>query len=110
MYGNINPSFTHAYDTEKFLIGRDIFNNRTLQSALHVLEQEINPDVRPPYPPPCARKKVALGLFYKVSTFHKKPNCAPDRFRRRRKLCQGNNEILSFSFHSVLSNFVQKIY
>ncbi|KAJ8735652.1 hypothetical protein PYW07_007272 [Mythimna separata] len=65
VYGNINPSFTHAYDTERFLIGRDIFNNHTLQSALRVLEKEINPDVRPPYPPPFARKKVALGLFYK---------------------------------------------
>ncbi|KAJ8736260.1 hypothetical protein PYW08_006916 [Mythimna loreyi] len=65
VYGNINPSFTHAYDTEKFLIGRNIFNNETLQSALYVLKKEINPDVRPPYPPPFARKKVALGLFYK---------------------------------------------
>lgn len=69
VYGNINPSFTHAYDTEKFLIGQHIFNNHTLQAALHFLEKEINPDVRPPYPPPFARKKVALGLFYKVSRF-----------------------------------------
>lgn len=69
VYGNINSSFTHACDTEKFLIGRDIFNNHILQSALHVLEKEIIPDVRPPYPPPLIRKKVALGLFYKVSIF-----------------------------------------
>ncbi|CAB3256482.1 unnamed protein product [Arctia plantaginis] len=65
VYGNINPSFTHAYNTEKFLIGRNVFDNDTLQSALHVLEKEINPDYRPPYSPPHVRKKVALGLFYK---------------------------------------------
>ncbi|CAH0592539.1 unnamed protein product [Chrysodeixis includens] len=66
VYGNINPSFTHAYNTEKFLMGRNIFNNDTLQSALRILEKEINPDERPPYPPPCVRRKVALGLFYKA--------------------------------------------
>lgn len=66
VYGNINPSFTHAYNTEKFLIGRNLFNNDTLQSALRVLEKEIQPDFRPPYSPPHVRKKVALGLFYKV--------------------------------------------
>ncbi|XP_022822065.1 indole-3-acetaldehyde oxidase-like [Spodoptera litura] len=65
VYGNINPSFTHAYETERFLIGRNIFNNNVLQSALHILEREIDPSIRPPYPPPCVRKKVALGLFYK---------------------------------------------
>ncbi|XP_075975629.1 xanthine dehydrogenase-like [Anticarsia gemmatalis] len=65
VYGNINPTFTHAYKTEKFLVGRNLFTNETLQSALHILEKEIDPIERPPYTPPYVRRKVALGLFYK---------------------------------------------
>ncbi|XP_063373978.1 uncharacterized protein LOC134661729 [Cydia amplana] len=65
VYGGINPSFTHAYKTEKFLIGRDLFTNETLQGALHCLEKEVDPDFNPPEPSPHYRKKVALGLFYK---------------------------------------------
>ncbi|KAI8438679.1 hypothetical protein MSG28_011097 [Choristoneura fumiferana] len=65
VYGGINPSFTHAYDTEKKLIGCNIFSNKTLQEALHCLEKEINPDFNPPEPLPFYRKKLALALFYK---------------------------------------------
>lgn len=66
MYGGINPSFTHAYKTEKHLIGKHIFNNDALQAALHCLGEEIYPDVNPPDPTPYFRKKLALSLFYKV--------------------------------------------
>lgn len=66
VYGGINPKFTHAFKTEKFLIGRNIFDNHILQTALVYLDSEINPDVNPPEPSPHYRKKVALALFYKV--------------------------------------------
>lgn len=66
MYGGINPSFTHAYKTEKYLIGKHLFNNNVLQAALHCLAEEIDPDVNPPDPSPYFRRKLALSLFYKV--------------------------------------------
>ncbi|XP_049878492.1 uncharacterized protein LOC126375553 [Pectinophora gossypiella] len=66
VYGGITPTFTHAYETENFLIGNNIFCNEVLQSALRILEGEINPNVNPPEPSPFYRRKVALGLFYKA--------------------------------------------
>lgn len=67
VYGGINPRFTHAYDTEKYLTGCNIFTNKTLQEALYCLDKEIDPDFNPPEPMPFFRKKVALALFYKVN-------------------------------------------
>lgn len=66
VYGGINPSFTHAYKTEHFLLGKYIFNNEVLQSTLRCLHNEINPNVNPPDPTPHFRHKLALSLFYKV--------------------------------------------
>ncbi|XP_063543961.1 xanthine dehydrogenase-like [Cydia strobilella] len=66
VYGGINPTFTHAYNTEQFLIGRNLFTNDTLQGALHCLEKEVDPNFNPPEPKPHFRKKLALGLFYKA--------------------------------------------
>lgn len=69
VYGGINPSFTHAYKTEKYLVGKQLFDNNALQAALHCLGEEIYPDANPPDPSPCFRKKLALSLFYKVGTY-----------------------------------------
>lgn len=66
VYGGINPMFTHAYKTERFLIGKNIFDNETLQKALLCLNAEIHADVNPPDPSPCFREKLATSLFYKV--------------------------------------------
>ncbi|XP_030027604.2 indole-3-acetaldehyde oxidase [Manduca sexta] len=66
VYGGINPSFSHAYETEKHLVGQFIFTNEVVQSALSCLDSEIHPDINPPDPSPSFRKKLALSLFYKV--------------------------------------------
>ncbi|KAG6453184.1 hypothetical protein O3G_MSEX007992 [Manduca sexta] len=65
VYGGINPSFSHAYETEKHLVGQFIFTNEVVQSALSCLDSEIHPDINPPDPSPSFRKKLALSLFYK---------------------------------------------
>lgn len=64
--GNINPKFVRATKTEQFLIGKNLFDNATLQQAFTVLANELAPDVRPPEPTPQFRKQLALSLFYKV--------------------------------------------
>ncbi|XP_072940941.1 xanthine dehydrogenase-like [Epargyreus clarus] len=66
VYGGIRPTFSHAYVAEAFLKNKNIFNNETLQAALHHLDIEIQPVYDPPQPSPLYRKKVALSLFYKA--------------------------------------------
>lgn len=65
-YGCINPKFIHATNTENLLIGKDLFDNTTLQSALESLNKELIPDYVLPDPKPEFRKKLAISLFYKV--------------------------------------------
>ncbi|KAG7302262.1 hypothetical protein JYU34_013757 [Plutella xylostella] len=64
-YGNIRPDFYHASYTEEFLKGKDAFDNKTVQGAIKLLNHEIQPDDCPPEACPAARKKLAIGLFYK---------------------------------------------
>ncbi|XP_052742256.1 uncharacterized protein LOC112057840 [Bicyclus anynana] len=66
IYGNISSSFIHASQTEGYLRGKNLFeNNQVLQGAIHVLNKEIVPEDNPPEASPWARKKLAIGLFYK---------------------------------------------
>ncbi|KAK9891879.1 hypothetical protein WA026_017364 [Henosepilachna vigintioctopunctata] len=66
VFGNINPQFIHATETEKFLIGKELFNNGTLQGAFTLLAAEINPERVLPEPEPEFRKQLSIALFYKA--------------------------------------------
>lgn len=66
-YGGINPQFMHATNTEKFLVGKNLYDNKTLQDALAVLKGELNPDEILPDFSPEYRKGLALALFYKFA-------------------------------------------
>ncbi|XP_045464415.1 indole-3-acetaldehyde oxidase-like [Harmonia axyridis] len=66
IFGNINPSFIHATKTEKYLIGKKLFDDDTLQGAFEKLSEELQPDVNPPEPEPEFRKQLAIALFYKA--------------------------------------------
>lgn len=64
-YGGINPYTLHAINTENFLLGRNLYTNETLQGALKMIYEEINPDwILPDYSPDY-RKSLALSLFYR---------------------------------------------
>lgn len=65
VYGGINPNFVRARGTEKFLAGKVLFDNNTLQGAYKVLDNELKPDYVLPDPPPDFRKFLAISLFYK---------------------------------------------
>lgn len=69
VYGNIAPDFVHAYATEHYLIGKPM-NDNVLQGALKTLSKEIAPIDNPPEESPETRKKLAIGLFYKVSIYN----------------------------------------
>lgn len=64
-FGGISPEFVHANETEKFLIGKDLYNNETLQAAMKILALEIQPDWVLPDASPDYRKNLAAALFYK---------------------------------------------
>ncbi|XP_013161894.1 PREDICTED: xanthine dehydrogenase-like [Papilio xuthus] len=64
-FGGISPTFTRAYKTEKFLEGKNLFCNETLQAAIKVLDDELvitreRPELSVEY-----RRRLAIGLFYK---------------------------------------------
>ncbi|KAL1516706.1 hypothetical protein ABEB36_000583 [Hypothenemus hampei] len=65
VYGAINPQFIHATKTEKFLIGKQLFNNITLQATFQTLDSELAPDWVLPDPSPGFRKQLAINLMYK---------------------------------------------
>ncbi|XP_022827043.1 xanthine dehydrogenase-like [Spodoptera litura] len=65
VYRCLSPSFIRATATEHFLIGKKLFSNETLSSALRILEEELIVEDNPPAPSVEYRKKTALALFYK---------------------------------------------
>ncbi|XP_037042497.1 xanthine dehydrogenase-like [Bradysia coprophila] len=64
-FGGINPKFIHASDTESFLRGKNLYRNETLQLAIKVLKNELQPDEVIPDASPQYRKLLAVSLFYK---------------------------------------------
>lgn len=66
VYGGLSSNFTRAKKTENKLVGKLLFCNETLKSALTVLSKELIVNENPPEPSAQYRKKVAVGLFYKV--------------------------------------------
>nr|XP_049700673.1 uncharacterized protein LOC110380995 [Helicoverpa armigera] len=65
VFGALSPTFYRAKATEQFLVGKQLFINETLSSALKILNNELIVEDNPPAPSVEYRKKVALGLFYK---------------------------------------------
>ncbi|CAG9761736.1 unnamed protein product [Ceutorhynchus assimilis] len=65
VYGGINPTFVHAFNTEALLLKNPLFNNNVLQQIFQSLDQELKPDWVLPDPSPSFRKQLAINLFYK---------------------------------------------
>ena len=66
VFGGINPTFTHATETENFLMNKNMNDHDMFQQALQTLESELEPEYDPVLAAPEYRKQLALGLFYKV--------------------------------------------
>jgi len=65
VFGNINPEFGHASETEQFLKGKEL-NNETLTAALKVLSSELKPQQYNAADLNAASKTdISLSLFYK---------------------------------------------
>ncbi|XP_062703177.1 uncharacterized protein LOC109421858 [Aedes albopictus] len=64
-FGNISASFTRAEQTERFLTGKTLFSNNSLQAAIKPLNDELKPDWILPESSAEYRKNLAIALFYK---------------------------------------------
>ncbi|XP_038212504.1 xanthine dehydrogenase 1-like [Zerene cesonia] len=65
VYGGLSTAFIRANLTERYLIGKKLFTNETLQGAISVLDKEMVVTENPPEPSVEYRRKLGLGLFYK---------------------------------------------
>lgn len=68
-YGALSTKFTRAPATEKYLVGKSLFTNDTLQGALRVLDGEMIVEEHRPEPTPEVRRYIAKALFFKVRIF-----------------------------------------
>ncbi|XP_063538292.1 xanthine dehydrogenase/oxidase-like [Cydia strobilella] len=66
VYGSISPTFIHASKTETVLVGKDLYNNDTLQLAVKTLFDEIIPEEALPEPSSAFRRMLAVALYYKA--------------------------------------------
>lgn len=66
VYGGLSPTFNRALKTEKYLVGKELFTNETVQATLKILDSEMVVVENPPEPSVAFRRKVALHIFYKV--------------------------------------------
>lgn len=64
-FGGISPDLEHAERTEKFLVGKNIYNNEVLQQVCKKLLSEIQPEAKLPPAPDEYLKNLAVSLFYK---------------------------------------------
>lgn len=70
-YGGLSPNFSTASATEKYLVGRTLFDNKTLQTAIQILDKELIVTEQPPAPSAAYRRQLAVALFYKVCRLFK---------------------------------------
>ncbi|CAG9788121.1 unnamed protein product [Diatraea saccharalis] len=80
VFGNISADFIHATKTEVYLKGKNFLKDDTVQGAINLLNNEIQPKDIPPQQSPECRKKLAIGLFYKFMLKIASSNAAP-RYR-----------------------------
>ncbi|XP_047028807.1 LOW QUALITY PROTEIN: xanthine dehydrogenase 1-like [Helicoverpa zea] len=64
-FSGLSPQFTRASATERFIVGKYLFRNDTLQAAIEILKTETVVTENPPEPSVNYRRQLALGLFYK---------------------------------------------
>ncbi|CAG4933306.1 unnamed protein product [Parnassius apollo] len=81
VYGGLSPKFVRAVNTEKYLVGKPLFTNDTLQAALKVLNEELIVTEDPPNPSVAYRRQLAFGLFYKGLLTLCPPNVLHPRYR-----------------------------
>lgn len=64
-FGGISAEFVHAEKLEKFLVGKNVYDNVVFKKACEVLNKEVDPDTELLNVSAEYRKHLAVSLFYK---------------------------------------------
>ena len=65
VYGGINQTFVHAKQTEYYLFGKQINDEKILLNAFKLLAHEIDPEYGPDLSSVEYRRSLSISLFYK---------------------------------------------
>ncbi len=77
VYGGISSTFVHAKQTEFYLFGKQINDEKILLNAFKILSQEIDPQYGPELSSVQYRKSLAISLFYKFLLYVNDLNLGP---------------------------------
>ena len=67
VFGGISLTFTHAINTENFLMNKNMNDEEMFKHALDILANELDPDIDLVLSSQEYRKQLALSLLYKVT-------------------------------------------
>ncbi|KAM7360894.1 aldehyde oxidase 1 [Cochliomyia hominivorax] len=79
-YGSINNEFSRAFQLEKYLSNKPLFEIASIKRALILMQEELKTDIVLPEPCPEYRVKLAQGLFYKFLLSHVPLNKVDSKF------------------------------
>ncbi|RVE40636.1 hypothetical protein evm_014714 [Chilo suppressalis] len=116
VYGGLSPYFIRSNSAEKFLMGKILFQNQTLQSVIGILDKELIVTEDLPQPPSSYRKQLAISLFYKsllslcpTSYINPRFRSAAIRLNEMRSLSTGHQEYTTFPSLYPLNQPLPKI-
>ncbi|CAH0400123.1 unnamed protein product [Chilo suppressalis] len=116
VYGGLSPYFIRSNSAEKFLMGKILFQNQTLQSVIGILDKELIVTEDLPQPPSSYRKQLAISLFYKsllslcpTSYINPRFRSAAIRLNEMRPLSTGHQEYTTFPSLYPLNQPLPKI-
>lgn len=69
VYGGITSKFIHAKQTELYLYGKNLNDQKVLDGAFAMLNSELDPEYDPALSTPEYRKSLAIALFYKFMIY-----------------------------------------
>ncbi|XP_062550713.1 uncharacterized protein LOC134215572 [Armigeres subalbatus] len=113
-FGGINPTFTHAIETEKALCGKNPFHSDVLQEVLHVLDLELKPAWDLFLTNPDYQKQAAIGIFYKFWLDIAPRNLIDSKFKSgstvlERPLSSGSQSYKTFPQNWPLTKNISKL-
>ncbi|KXJ84190.1 hypothetical protein RP20_CCG013284 [Aedes albopictus] len=113
-FGNISASFTHAEQTERFLTGKTLFSNDSLQAAIKSLNDELQPDWILPESSAEYRKNLAIALFYKFVLTIAPMDSVKSQYRSGatvldRPLSSGHQSYDTYNKYWPLTKYIPKV-
>ena len=112
-FGGICENFIHAEKLEKYLVGKNIYDNEIFKSAVEILSKDVEPEASLAETSVGFRKYLAISLFYKFVLKTAPVNKVKSEFKTgaellKRELSKGFQEIEANEGKSKLYKQVKK--